>query len=314
MQASSSISSSDTTRSGTRGFALAFLVIVVVGVLVFIAGSEWIVRTRVAPRDGFEQYRALFQSAKAPIATFGDSHVANAVQSGGDVINLGYSAETLPLMLFKARTYAESRHPKAVILQFSPQQFALYRAENAQEGIREELSGASQPWLQFTRPQFRRYLLAYWDAWLHEIASPPRAASAAPAQPPRLFPEWSEGEKRKSAEIRVQLHAPLAGGQSTDRLLASLVSTLGELQSKGVQTCVVRYPLSEVYRKAASAAPSFARLSERIKDLADKNGSRFVDLSSAFPDALFGDPDHIAPSHQAIVTKTLLDRCLSPGK
>jgi hypothetical protein len=312
MQASSFISSSETGVKGSRRFALVFLAIVVTGVIVFVAGSEWIVRTRVAPKDGFEQYRAMLRSATAPIATFGDSHVANAIRNGGDIVNLGYSAETLPLMLFKARTYADEKKPKAIILQFSPQQFALYRADNAQEGIREELAGTSQHWLQFIKPHFRRYLLGYWRGILEEAVSPSKAVSTGPAQAPRMFSDWPEAEQRKSAEIRVQLHAPLAGGPSTDRLLASLTDTIADLRNKGVETCVVRYPLSEVYRKAASAAPSFAQLSDRIRGLADKNGFRFVDLSSSFPDALFGDPDHIATSNQAIVTKTVLERCLSP--
>jgi hypothetical protein len=296
---------------GARNFAIAFLFIVGGGVLAFVAGSEWIVRTRVAPRDRFEQYRALFQSANAPIATFGDSHVANAIQSGSDVVNLAYSAETLPLMLFKAQTYAQSRQPKAIIFQFSPQQFALYRADSAQEGIREELSAGSTHWLQFTRPHFRRYLLGYWRAWLNEIFSPAKAASLGPASAPRQFPDWSDAEKRKSAEIRVQLHAPLAAGQSTDRLLVSFAGVLKDLRARKIETCIVRYPLSEAYRKAASVAPSFALLTGRIQELAEKNGARFVDLSSAFPDAMFGDPDHIARSQQAIVTKAVRDRCLS---
>jgi hypothetical protein len=312
MQANSSISSSDTAVRGTRNFSFAFLSIVVVGVLVFVAGSEWIVRNRVAPRDRFEQYRALFKSSNAPIATFGDSHVANAIKSGDDIVNLAYPAETLPLMLFKAQTYAQSRQPKAIILQFSPQQFALYRADNAQDGIREELSAGPNSWLQFTRPHFRRYLLGYWRASLNEVLSPAKAASRGSTPAPRLFPEWSDAEKRKSAEIRVQLHAPLAGGQSTDRLLHSFASTLKDLRARGIQTCIVRYPLSGAYRSAASAAPSFALLSDRIRALADENGVRFVDLSSAFPDAMFGDPDHIATSQQAIVTETVRNRCLAP--
>jgi hypothetical protein len=309
MQASSSISSSEIAVRGARQFAIVFLFIVVAGVLTFVAGSEWIVRNRVAPRDRFEQYRAVFQSAKAPIATFGDSHVANAIQSGGDVINLAYPAETLPLMLFKAQNYAQTRQPKAIILQFSPQQFALYRADVAQEGIREELSAGSNSWLQFTRPHFRRYLLGYWRAWLNEILSSAKAASRGPASAPRLFPEWSDAEKRMSAEIRVQLHAPLAGGQSTDRLLLSLVGAVKELRGRGIEICIVRYPLSEAYRRAASSAPSFASLSDRVRFLAEENGVRFVDLSSAFPDAMFGDPDHIATSQQGIVTKAVRDRC-----
>ncbi len=289
---------------------MAFLAVFVLGAAIFVVGSEMLIRYVAAPADDFERYRLLFRSATAPIAVFGDSQVANAIVTSPDVVNLGYPAETLPLMLFKAEAFAGAKKPKGVILQLSPQQFAIYRAENAQDEFRQELLGGSEPLLQFTRPHFRRYLLAHWQALFHRWTSSPAKGTAAP-QEPRSFADWPAAEQRRNAEIRVQLHAPLPAGSATERLLRSLRDTLVDLRKRGIATCVVRYPLSEVYRKAASAVPSFAMLSSRVEDLTREQGATFVDLSDALPDRLLGDPDHVGPAGRATVTAMVIDRCFA---
>jgi hypothetical protein len=305
---SSSISSSD-DRSARR-FAIAFLVVFLAGAAIFVAGSEVLVRTVVAPADGFERYRIQFRAAKAPIAAFGDSHVENAIASAPEIVNLGYPAETLPLMLFKANMLVQERRAEAVILQLSPQQFANYRAENSQDEFRDELLAKAEPLLYFTRPHFRRYLLAHWQVMLTRWT---RSATAEEARPPatprRSFADWPAAEQRRSAEIRVQLHAPLSGGAVTDRLLASLRDTLAGFREHQVSACIVRYPVSGAYRKAAAALPSFAILSARVMKLAQEQGAVFVDLHDALPDDLLTDPDHVGAQGRALATAVVVQRC-----
>jgi hypothetical protein len=306
---SSSTSSSEPEAGAARRFTVAFLAVFLLGSAGFVAGSEILIRRVVAPTDSFERYRAEFHATAAPVAAFGDSQVANAIISGGDVVNLGHPAETLPLMLFKAETYARTGKAKAIILQVAPQQFAIYRADNAQDGVREELLRDSAPLLQFLRPHFRRYLLAHWRAaierWLaHETAT------ATPRLPePRTFAEWPAQEQRRSAEIRVQLHAPLSAGTTTEHLLGRLRAALDGLRASGIETCLVRYPLSDAYRKATSDVPAFSVLTGRVADLAQAQGARFIDLQSAVPDQMLVDPDHVGASGRAMVTQMVIDRC-----
>src|SRR5262249_14944785 len=147
------------------------------GACAFMVGSELLVRFVVAPVDDYANYKAFFQSARAPVVAFGDSHVANAIESGPAVANLGYAGESLSLMLLNARTYMEKGRANRIVLQFSPQQFAVYRAAKDESAVAADLLERGEPWLQFMRPHFRGYLLGYWRAFL----SDPSVAFAARA-------------------------------------------------------------------------------------------------------------------------------------
>jgi hypothetical protein len=287
-----------------------------VGAIAFVVGSELLVRLLVTPKDGFDAYRALLRSAKASTAAFGDSHVANAIESGPEIVNLGYAGETLPLMLAKARVYAESGRSRRVVLQLSPQQFAAYRVGKDQGEFQEELLGQSEPWLQFTRPHVRRYLLAYWQT----VLSDPRRALAADPEPDSgpaestPFSDLPPEEQRRSAEIRVQLHTPLKQGPAVEGLLRLLSAAFAELRGSGTEVCLVEYPLSSVYRRAASAVPSFALLRKRLRQEAAERDVPSVDLTESVPDSLFGDSDHLRPAGGHLVTGLILDRCFVASK
>jgi hypothetical protein len=286
------------------------------GAGIFVGGSEWMVRKVFAPRDDFEQYRALFRAANAPTAAFGDSHVANAIASDPQIVNLGNRGETLPLMLSKAEAYVNSGRGKRVILQLAPQQFAVYRAALEQGEVEAELWGGSEPILQFTRPHFRRYLLVYWRT----LIGNPGLAFAAPnpvtgeAQHPAKFAQLPAAEQRRSAEIRVQMHAPLPAGPLTAELNARLAAALDNFRSRNVPACIVVYPLSSPYRAGAAKVPAFAALKARVTQIAAAHGARFVDLTEAFPDAMFGDPDHVAADARDDVTRAVVERCFGPAR
>ncbi len=293
----------------SKRFVLAFIVLFAGGALAFAAGSEAIIRYVVAPHDEFEVYKTLFRSAQAPVAAFGDSHVANAIESGPQIIGLGYPGETLSLMLFKIGAYAGPA--RRFVVQLSPEQFAIYRADKQQEEIADDVSGRSEPWLQFMRPHFRRYLLEYWRAILMDPVRclGTKTSVAATTAAPVSFADLPPAEQRKAAEIRVQLHMPLPPGPTVNRLIGRFLGALDELRARGIEACVVEFPLSSVYRMAAARAPSFAALRQSVRRHLEAKGIRFVDLTDRVEDSYFGDPDHIAPRGRAIVTGLMLDEC-----
>jgi hypothetical protein len=271
------------------------------------------VRSVFAPRDDFEQYRALFRNARTPTAAFGDSHVENAILTSPEIVNLGSRGETLPLMLSKAEAYVKSGRGKRVILQFAPQQFAVYRSDLDKTAVEEELWGTSEPILQFTRPHFRKYLLEYWRALIEDprlafaAPAPAPAANAGPA--PASFADLPAAEQRRIAEIRVQLHAPLPGGPIAEDFKARFTALLDELHAKKIETCVVEYPLSSAYRAGAAKVASFAALRAQIRVASAAHAARYVDLTESYQDAMFGDPDHVARNARAAVTRAVLDEC-----
>jgi hypothetical protein len=296
---------------------IGFLLVFCLGAMGFVAGSEMFVRVLVAPTDGFEVYKREFWSARAPIAAFGDSHVANAIKTSATIANLGFPGDTLPLMLAKAEAYARSGRSRKIVLQVSPEQFAIYRADSRQDDLARELLGDSSSPLLFLRPHFRRYLLSYWNAVIHDPGiinralhpeRPVETPSEGSIDPPG-FVALSSAEQRRSAEIRVQLHAPLPPSPAVDRLLGRMASTIDEFQRQGIEACLAEYPVSAAYRRAVEQAPTFAQLGSRIAALAKSRGIRLVDLTSAMPDDAFADADHLARRGRDEATRLLLSGC-----
>jgi len=297
--------------SNSSGFVRAFALVVVLGTALFALGSEILVRRVYLPRDHFEAYRTLLRSTRAPVVAFGDSHVANAIESSDAIANLGFAGETLPVMLTKAEVYVASGRGRRVALQLAPQQFALYRLVNTNSELAKEFFATGKPWLQFLRPHFRRYLLRMW--W--EAIRNPRFIVAAPQPSKRVghkpvrFTDLSAAEQQRRAELRVQLHAPLPLSPASKRLLASAGAAIDAFRRLGIDICILRYPQSSPYRTAAAAVPAFEVMHQKIAALANSKAVTFVDLSAELPDSAFSDPDHVGASGRKLVTRLVLDRC-----
>ena len=288
-----------------------------VGVLVFVTGSELLVRYVVAPRDSYDQYKAYFRTARASVAAFGDLHVADAIESSPAIANLGYPGDTLWLMLFKARTYVDEGRGRRIVLQYAPEQFALYRVEANQKPAAADLTRRDKPWLKFMEPHFRGYLLSYWRTVLKDpaVLLAARADTAhAGATKVKSFASWSKHEQRRSADLRVQLQAPLPQGRPIEAMVAQYRTALREFKRRGVDICMVEYPVTAVYRAAAAQAPTFAAMGAHIRRLAKAEDVRYVDLTAAMPDTEFANPDHIAPAFRNVATRLVLKRCFGVGE
>ncbi len=301
--------------SSSRRFVLVFLGVFAVGSAIFVAGGEYLIRKAFLPRDGFGTYKRAFWSTQAPTAVFGDSHAASAIETGPTVENLGYGGESLPNMLEKVHAFV-NRAPgtRRIVIQFGPHQVSTYRVESDQSEQLSELFDTEGYLLESMRPRFRRYLTGYWRAVLRnpslltEPGTPP--AEVVPARGKGLV-EWPRAEQQRIAELRVQLQAPLPSGPVVDRILGRLFATVKSLGERGVQVCLVQFPLSEAYRRATAAVPAYAVIQKRAMDAAAEMGVPFVDLTAAMPDAMFADPDHIALWGRKDVTALVLDRCFA---
>lgn len=312
--------------SSFKSFVLAFAVVFVVGAGGFVAGSEVLVRYVVAPTDGYESYKAKIATAHAPIAAFGDSHVANGLVSNDRIVNLGFAGDTLPLMLVKAKVYVASNPAARIILQYSPQQFAIYRAGNMQADAANEILSVSRPWLMFMESHFRGYLLGYWSAALHDpdrviaaftgpsLSSGPAADEPVEASKVGGLVSLSPAEQRRAAEIRVQLHAPLPPSRTVESLLAMFSDTVREFKKGGIDMCIVEYPLSNPYRKAMRGAVTFATMKDRMRRFMASEGLRLVDLTASLPDSAFADVDHVSARTKPALTKLVLASCFGSGQ
>lgn len=289
---------------------MAFLSVFFGTVLCFVGATEAFVRWRVAPDDGFERYKQLFHTSRAPAVAFGDSHVANDIVASDYLANLGYRGDSGATMLNKLDAYLASKRPKGVVLQVDPHQFSFYRLALDQGARLDYLLDREVGALQMLRPQFRENLFAYWMAVLKNPRRLFPAKQAEAAQPRDIVraSELPADEFQRTTAIRVQLHVPVEGVAATS-VAARLNKAIGRLKRDRIALCLVTYPVSETYRAVAEKFPQFAVVREYIAGLATSKDVRYVDFWDAYDDDLFGDPDHLNRDGAMRFTQDVLDAC-----
>lgn len=281
--------------------------------MLFVVGSEILARHVIIPRDGFAAYRKTFMATDAPTVAFGDSRVANAIAPNVRIANLGYGAETLPVMVGKAQAFARrGGRTRRIVLQFAPHHWSNYRLAVDQGDMLEELLEGGEPWLASMQPRIRRYLLKYWESAVRNprlLLAPPARAPEAVAAQRGGFAALSPRDQERAATLRVQSQTPLPEGPAADALIAQLVAAVAELRARKLEVCLVEYPLTRAYRRVTDILPVFAAVRGRVRAALMAGGVTPVDLTDALDDTQFADSDHVAPWGRARATALVLERC-----
>jgi hypothetical protein len=195
---------------------------------------------------------------------------------------------------------------KGVIIPADAQMFAFYRLTADQGKRLSDLREEHLSPILLLRPEHRQYLVSTVFA----IASDPGVLWRAPGGnvnsegvPMPDTPKWD-----KDAALRAQLHTPVREIYTLQQALRYR-KMVEELKSQNIEVCMVAYPLSSAYRRAAEGVPTFAETHNFYAAVAAETGARFVDATRAFPDKLFGDPDHLSKQGAAELTDRLQREC-----
>ncbi len=288
--------------SSSRGLIALFLVAVAATLMVLVAASEWLVRTKVTPEDTLFKHVALFNNASSPYAAFGDSHVARNFYALAPVINLGYSSENIQQMSWKAERYLQrTPHPKIILLQADPHLFSEYRTESGLQGY-PQIFSTSKGWrLWSLSDQYRPQLPALWRAFagnggklISDIEFTPQGAMLSPGN----LSQWTQAQTDSFINVRAPLHVPSVGFEhSQDAALYS--GMVHDFVKAGAKICLVAFPVAPVYRARVlaqnpHAQAQFDRATNFFKALADDPKVHFIDHRTLFDDpSLYRDPDHL---------------------
>jgi len=293
----------NSSTSSSKLFFLGFTLIFMVGIAVFIVGSEYIVRTIVAPKSDFDTLRERLHTTQAPYAAFADSHGARGLLDQSGFVNLSMGGDNLATILEKAQFFSKFTTTKGVIIQADPHHFATYRLNREQSALRDDLFKRKTPWLSFLRPVYRQYLLEYWQAFL--LFSP---TVVEPTQAIVRLTDLPPAEVAKTASIRAGLQTPIASFKQTE--FANLyIRTVQTLQREGIDVCLVSFPISSAYQNAVKKEPTYTTALEFYAGLAKQSRMKYFDLSSALGDEQFSDPDHLNIEGAAALTKIVLNNC-----
>lgn len=280
-------SSTSSSKAFLNAFGIAFVILLGVS----IGATEALLRRHILPFDEHADYKQRFLSSTADTAAFGDSHVANGLLSRQDFDNFGQAADNLQTVIAKVEHRLRRGGLTRIILQADPQVFAPYRLKAEQASRIAALLDPEDPPLVMLRPEYRQYLMGYWWTAFRDprllFRDPSRAVQAA-----RPFDTWPKAEQAREAGLRVQLHTPVANPAST-AAAEDFRKLLTQLRKAGVQSCLVAFPVSSAYRVAVASNSTFIDASQFFLEIANTYGVRYLDLSRAFPDDKFGDPDHL---------------------
>lgn len=280
-------SSTSSSKAFLSAFGIAFAILLGVS----IGATEAVLRRHILPFDEHADYKQRFLSSTADTAAFGDSHVANGLLSGQDFDNFGQAGDNLQTVIAKVEHRLRRGGLKRIILQADPQVFAPYRLKAEQTSRIAALLDPDDPPLAMLRVEYRQYLMGYWWAAFRDpgliFREPSRTVQTA-----RRFDAWPKAEQAREADLRVQLHTPVANPAST-AAADNFRKLLTQLRLVGVQSCLVAFPVSSAYREAAASNRTFANSAHFFLESANVYGIRYVDLSRVFPDDRFGNPDHL---------------------
>lgn len=298
--------------SNSEQFGKTFLLVFFIVISFFIIITEIMFRYRVADSHPFEIYKETYQNKVSEIVVFGDSHVANGVQTTDKILNLGYPGNNMISMLYKAVKYVKKNNVKYIVLQADPHLFSYYRIASDQSAHVESLLSQQEPFLYLLKPHLREYLLNYWRSW---IASPKESFldkkndKKTYVRPIiRSVLDMESYERKKQASIRVQTHLPIEHFQESETAL-QLINAIEKFLQNGVQICLVTYPVSSDYRFASNAYNEFSEVINFYKTLSVSKGVRYLDYSNSYEDKYFSDADHLNVNGSKLLTKEIADKC-----
>jgi len=294
--------------SSSKSFFISFVASFTTACLIFLIGSEIIVRSHVIPTSDYEKIRTSIHSFDRVYVAFADSHGANGLLENRYLRNFSMRGDDLMTISAKAEFVLSYGSPKGVILPADGHQFSNYRLQSNQESLRADLFNDDTHLFAFLRPIYRQYLIEYWRSFLLSLLGiRPMNHRDIKGRIPRITDNLPTIVD-EDAKIRVQLHTPIQSFSST-AIASKFEVTIQKILKKNIKLCLVRFPVSSYYRKAASTITSFNETSVYFEGIALENQAQFLDYWSELPDKFFSDPDHLNTDGAKSFTKIVMRDC-----
>lgn len=297
-----------------RYTAIVFLGVVLLSVA-FLAATESLIRAKVIPNDTLRWHVDLFLSGDSENVVFGDSHTAQGVHGVPGFLNLSYPSENVPKVEVKARSYFADKQPGKVVLQADPHMLAPYREDYDERSDARPFETGRKPYLWALARMHTANIHTYWKFYFtgktfdniytfQEDGAFTRTGS---------WTKLSKEQQLDSAEARISRHRPKQELEST-RTAQSYQSVLSFLTGQVAEVCMVRMPVTPLYRRLSANHSEFEDATVFLESLALDYGVRYVDLSDAITDlSLFLNTDHLNERGSLFFAPMLESACFGNG-
>lgn len=278
----------------------------------FLVSTELLIRVKVVPVDNLISHWRLFAGATNANTIFGDSHTSSGIHGLSGFINLSLPGEDVPTTEEKVRSYYADIRPGKVILQADPHRLVNRPSEYADRDKIPASATGQEPYLWLLTPLHRKNIPQYWRRFLAGITFE-EADKFQPDGAITLRGSWMDlpkQERHESTNATVEGQSP-AQEPSETRNARAYERILAYLTANGADVCMVRMPVSSVYREMSSSLQEFGSAQTFLRSLAHNYKVRYVDLSDAIKDdSLFFDTDHLNARGAAAILPLLEAGCI----
>ncbi|MEG3618585.1 hypothetical protein V5T82_08980 [Magnetovibrio sp. PR-2] len=306
----------NSSTSNFKGYLNGYATVLLIGVIGFCAGSEFLVRTVYAPKNSFDDIRAGLYASNAAYGAFADSRGANGLKSSPNFENFSTAGDNLNTILAKAQIFSARPGVTGIVLQADPHHFASYRLERDQSAIQQDLIDNEQHLIQFLRPVYRQYILSYWSASLKELfMGSPKHSEAGGHSLSKIvrLTDLSEAVVKQKTSIRAGQQIPIDSFERA-KFAPQYKMAVDEFLRQGLKVCLVTFPVSETYRTYSNGEATYQKAKDFYAGLGRTTSAKYVDLSAIFSDALFSDPDHLNVEGAEKLTDIVYSSCFGTAQ
>jgi len=298
------------------------LVIVSTGFLylVFLTGSEILIRKSVKPDDILNQSLEVFRNHRTINAVFGDSIPGRSFIGDDEFVNLSFPHDNPRRIDIKIKAYFSNKVPGEIIY---PANHNMLRKEPYETNNYEIIfTQNSEPLLYVFEPFYSKELFRYWNVLAKKrgFNSDKSISKHGNILATRLndyerYKKMSLEERKglvKRGIDKMIMEKFSLNMDKTEKNLGYIEDSIKYLSKSGAELCLVSYPLSKEYRDYMINMPTIEESHNYYQDLALKYGAKYINLTDITDDPEhFISQDHVNLQGAEIFTKSVKSRCFN---
>ncbi len=300
--------------SSFRSYVVAIASLLLVSVLMLAGLSEWLLRSRVLPNDGFAWSFDRFLTSTATDILIGDSHMSQGGYGIAGFINLSMANENASIFEAKIKAYYRDREIGRVVLQADAHVFAASRDTVDISKRLAQYANGSRPTVWILDPNHRVHVFTYWrrffgrSGFSNVFTFQPNGAITSSEH-------WSNTELEARIRLtaaRVELQRPPPDPKQTEAALV-YERIMQFLSDRGAAVCLVSMPVTPLYMERISAYAEYAASMEFFRRLAALHGATYLDLRTSIGSLdLFLNQDHVNLQGATSLAPQIAEGCFPP--
>ena len=305
------------STSSFRRFVVTFVLCSSIIGGVGLAGTEYLVRTHIAPNHNKYAYLELFKRAPVDGAVFGDSMMEGGYVGKANMLNLAQDGEAFFSMEKRIRLYVDMHQPKRLIIQAGVHHFAPSWSTNGKSdisGFKEALNENFSPLLMSMHAFHRHEIFLYWKKWLEGSEFISTRALGAFGGVTNLEDYSKENAEQKAIALRQEANywsgIPVP---DTSAVGAGLIDLLDYLNGRNIELCLVTLPVVKPMQELLRERPRVAEVINFFKNTADAHHAQYVNyINLDLAEDYFADQWHLNQKGARVFTD-LVDRSCFNG-